>query len=120
MFVRDSGRIQKASRTMPMALRWSLRDAMLEVLVGIPAGFRRLLLALLELGVAVSKKCDPAHFVFELPAFLHLTNTDPFAACFVVIGNATPGGIRVVRSVLGAIRLVGLFQWCATIETSNG
>ena len=33
-----------------------------------------------------------------------LTNTDPFAAWFVVTGDATPDGIRVVRSVLGAIR----------------
>ena len=37
--------------------------------------------------------------VFELPAFLKLTNTDPFAAWFVVTGDMTP----VVRSVLGAI-----------------
>ena len=36
---------------------------------------------------------------FKLPALLKLTNTDPFAAWFVVIGDTTP----VVRSVLGAI-----------------
>ena len=37
----------------------------------------------------------------EVPAatFLKLTNTDPF----IVTGDATPDGIRVVRSVLGAI-----------------
>ena len=39
---------------------------------------------------------------FELPVFLKLTVTDPFAAWFVVIGDATPDGIRVVRSVLEA------------------
>ena len=41
--------------------------------------------------------------LFKLPSFLKLTNTDPFAAWFVVTGDATPDGIRVVRSVLGAI-----------------
>jgi len=41
--------------------------------------------------------------IFKLPAFLKLSNTDPFAAWFVVTGDATPDGIRVVRSVLGAI-----------------
>ena len=40
----------------------------------------------------------------KLPAFLKLTNTDPFVAWFVVTGDATPDGIRVVRSVMGAIR----------------
>ena len=40
---------------------------------------------------------------WKLPAFLKLTNTYPFAVCFVVTGDATPGGICVVRSVLGAI-----------------
>ena len=59
MFSQDSGRLQKVSRTMPMALRWSSRDAILEVLVGIPAGFRRLLLALLGLGDTVAEKGDP-------------------------------------------------------------
>ena len=39
----------------------------------------------------------------KLPPFLKLTNTDPFAAWFVVTGDATPDGIRVVRSVIGAI-----------------
>ena len=38
-----------------------------------------------------------------MPAILKLTNTDPFAALFVVTRDATPDGIRVVRSVLGAI-----------------
>ena len=33
-----------------------------------------------------------------------LTNTEPFAAWFVVTGDATADGIRVARSVLGAIR----------------
>jgi len=37
------------------------------------------------------------------PTFLALTNTEPFAAWIVVTGDATPGGIRVVRSFLGAI-----------------
>jgi len=41
--------------------------------------------------------------IFKLPAFLELSNTDPFAAWFVLSGDATPDGIRVVRSVLGAI-----------------
>ena len=39
----------------------------------------------------------------KLPVFLMLTNTDPFAAWFVVTEDATPDGIRVVRSFLGAI-----------------
>ena len=39
----------------------------------------------------------------KLPVFLMLTNTDPFAAWFKAIGDATPGGIRVGRSVLEAI-----------------
>ena len=39
---------------------------------------------------------------FKLPPFLKMTNTDPFAAWFVVTGVATLGGIRVVRSVIGA------------------
>ena len=41
--------------------------------------------------------------ILKLLAFLMLTNTDPFAAWLVVTGNATPGGIRVVRSDLGAV-----------------
>ena len=41
--------------------------------------------------------------ILKLPAFLKLTNTDPFAAWSVVTGDATLDGIRVVRSVLGAI-----------------
>jgi len=39
----------------------------------------------------------------KVPAVLELTNTDPFAAWSVVTGDVTPGGTRVVRSVLGAI-----------------
>jgi len=38
-----------------------------------------------------------------LPAFPQSANADPFAALFVVTGDATPDGLRVVRSVLGAI-----------------
>ena len=38
---------------------------------------------------------------FKLPLFPKLTNTDPFAAWFVVTRDATPDGIRVVRSVIG-------------------
>ena len=30
---------------------------------------------------------------FKLPPFLKLTNTDPFAAWFVVTGDATPDGV---------------------------
>ena len=41
--------------------------------------------------------------IFKLPVFLKLTNTDPFAAWSVVTGDATPDGIRVARSILGAI-----------------
>ena len=33
-----------------------------------------------------------------MPPFLKLTNTDPFAAWFVVTGDATPDGIRVAFS----------------------
>ena len=40
---------------------------------------------------------------FKLPVFIKLTNTDTFAAWFVVTGDATLDGIRVVRSVLEAI-----------------
>ena len=40
---------------------------------------------------------------FKWLAFLELTNTDPFAERFVVTGDASPDGIRVVQSVLGAI-----------------
>ena len=39
----------------------------------------------------------------KLPALFKLTNTEPFAAWFAVTGNATPDGIRIVWSVLGAI-----------------
>ena len=41
--------------------------------------------------------------MFKSPPFLKLTNPDPFAAWFAVAGDATPDGIRVVRSVRGAI-----------------
>ena len=34
------------------------------------------------------------HHFFKLPAFLHLTDTVPFAAWFVVTGDATPDGIH--------------------------
>ena len=40
-----------------------------------------------------------------MPGLAKLTNTEPFAAWFVVTGDATADGIRVVRSVLGAIRV---------------
>ena len=39
----------------------------------------------------------------KLPGLVKLTNTEPFAAWFVVTGDATADGISVVRSVLGAI-----------------
>ena len=42
------------------------------------------------------------HFI-GLRVFFELINMDPFAARFVISGDATPDGIRVVRSVLGAI-----------------
>ena len=45
----------------------------------------------------------PSPLFFKLPVFLKLIGMDAFAAWFVVIGDATPDGIRVVRSVLGAI-----------------
>ena len=41
--------------------------------------------------------------IFMLPVFLKLRNTDFFAAWFAVTDVATPDGIRVVQSVLGAI-----------------
>ena len=41
--------------------------------------------------------------ISEVAGICKLTNTDPFAAWFVVTGDATPDGIRVVRSVLGTI-----------------
>ena len=58
----------------------------------------------LEVHLAVVRlpKVDSG-IIFELPVFLKLTNIDPFAALFVVIRDATPDGIRVVRSVLGAV-----------------
>ena len=49
----------------------------------------------------------PAQLV-TLPAFLELTNPDPFAACFVVTGDATTDGIRVVRSILGAVSCLSI------------
>ena len=39
-----------------------------------------------------------------------MINTDLFAAWFVVTGDATPDGIRVVRSVLGAISSLSIAQ----------
>ena len=48
--------------------------------------------------------------LFKLPAFLELANTDPFAAWFVVAGDVTPDGIRVVRSVLGVISFLPWLQ----------
>ena len=33
----------------------------------------------------------------KLPGLVNLTNTEPFAAWFVVTGDATADGIRVVR-----------------------
>ena len=39
----------------------------------------------------------------KLPVLLKLTNTDPFAEWLTVTADATLDGIRVVRSVLGAI-----------------
>ena len=61
-----------------------------------------------------------------MPVFLKLTNTDPFAAWFVVTRDATPDGIRVVRSVFGAISslpivtyLAKLAERCATLPTSK-
>ena len=48
------------------------------------------------------RNCGSLH-IFQMPAFLKSTKTDPSAACFVVTGDATPDGVRVVRSVIGAI-----------------
>ena len=51
---------------------------------------------------------------FKLPGLVKLTNTEPFAGWFVVTGDATADGIRVVRSVLGAISslpIVALPSW---------
>jgi len=56
----------------------------------------------------------PAERIVMLPAFLKWTNTGPFTAWFVVTGVATPDGIRVVWSVLGAISsipIVALQEW---------
>ena len=41
--------------------------------------------------------------IFKLPIILKLTDTDSFAAWFVVTEDATADEIRVVRLVLGAI-----------------
>ena len=46
--------------------------------------------------------------LFELPTFVKMTNTDPFAAWFVVAGNATLNGIRVVFRV-----------FCGVLDKSN-
>ena len=45
----------------------------------------------------VRRELEAAHLLFNL------TNTEPFAVWFVVTGDATPDGIRVMWSVLGAI-----------------
>ena len=52
--------------------------------------------------------CQP----FKLPVFLKLTNTDPFRKWFEVTGDATPDGIRVVWSVLGAISSLLILAGC--------
>ena len=54
--------------------------------------------------------------LLKLPAFLKLTSTDLFAAWFVVTGDTTPDGIRVVRSVLGAIRTLLSFLRIAVMR----
>ena len=41
--------------------------------------------------------------ISKSPGLVKLTNTEPFAAWFVVTGDATADEIRIVRSVLGAI-----------------
>ena len=46
---------------------------------------------------------DEVDFRIAVQVFLNLTNTDRFAAWSVVTGDATPDGIRVVQSVLGAL-----------------
>ena len=51
---------------------------------------------------------------FKPPAFLKLTNTDPFAAWFILSWDATPDGKRVVRSVLGAISSFPIAAKCIT------
>jgi len=55
--------------------------------------------------------------VFKLPAFFKLTKTDPFAAWFVVTGDATPDGIRVVRLVLGAISSLPIFNFVPRLDS---
>ena len=44
------------------------------------------------------------YLVTKLPGLVKLTNTEPFAAWFVVTGDATADAIHVVRSVLGGFR----------------
>ena len=39
--------------------------------------------------------------MFQVADISYVANTDPFAAWFVVTGDAKPDGIRVVRSVFG-------------------
>ena len=51
-----------------------------------------------------------------LLAFLELTSTDPFAARFLLTGDATPDGIRVVRSVLGAISSLPIVAFQAVLR----
>jgi len=62
---------------------------------------------------ADGRRPQGSHAIFKLPPFLKLTSMEPFAAWFVVTGDATPDGIRVVRSVLGAIRSLPTCLSCA-------
>ena len=55
-----------------------------------------------DLAIQHKSSLIAAHVV-KLPVFLKLTNTDTCAAWFVVTGDATPDGTRVVRSLLEAI-----------------
>jgi hypothetical protein len=56
-----------------------------------------------RLGTACSEPKGVVGHFEKLRVFLKLTHKDPFGAWFVVTGDATPDGMRVVRSVLGAI-----------------
>ena len=47
---------------------------------------------------------SPLGQCFKLLALLRLKTADPFAAWFVVTGDATPNGIRVVRPGLEILR----------------
>ena len=50
--------------------------------------------------------------VSKLPVFLKQTKTDPFDGWFEATEDATSDGIRVVRSVLGAIRSLPIVAFC--------